>query len=61
VENVRLFTELQEKNRALTTAHAQFRGAGAADGDGGDPARYQPVADRRAAGLDTIVRSAVRL
>jgi len=37
VENVRLFTELQEKNRASLTAHAQvFRGAGAADGDGGN-------------------------
>ncbi len=50
IENVRLFTELQEKNLALTAAHAQVTealeqqtatGPRAADGDGGDPARNQ--------------------
>ena len=45
IENVRLFTELQEKNRALT------RVARAADGDERDPAGDQQLADRRAAGV----------
>ena len=52
IENVRLFTELQEKNRALTAAHAQItRGAGAADRHGRDPAGHLELADRRAAGV----------
>ena len=45
VENVRLFTELEARNR---DAH---RVAGAADGDQRDPARHQPLAGRRAAGV----------
>ena len=45
IENTRLFNELQTRNRDLTEV------AGAADGDQRDPARDQPVATRRAAGV----------
>jgi GAF domain-containing protein len=45
IENVRLFTELQEKNRALTQAHAQVTEAL----DGGHPPDDQPDAHGRAA------------
>ena len=45
IENAHLFTELQAKNRDSD------RSARPADGDERDPARHQPVADRRAAGL----------
>ena len=45
VENVRLFRELQARNNDLTAD------AGAADGDGRDPARDLGLAHRRAAGL----------
>ena len=62
IENVRLFTELQEKNRALTEAHAQVTEAleqQTATGEilrviSSSPTDVQPV-------FDTIVRSAVRL
>jgi len=62
IENVRLFTELQEKNRALTDAHAQVTEAleqQTATGEilraiSGSPTDTQPV-------FDTIVRSAARL
>jgi len=62
VENVRLFTELQEKNRALTTAHAQVSEALEQQTATAEILRVisrsqtdvQPV-------FDTIVRSAVRL
>ena len=45
IENVRLFTELE------ATQSRSHRSARAADGDERDPARHQPVADRRAAGV----------
>ena len=51
IENVRLFKELQEKNRALTSPRAGDRGARATDGDQRDPARDQQLADGRAAGV----------
>ncbi len=62
VENVRLFTELQEKNRALTTAHAQVSEALEQQTATAEILRVisrsqtdvQPV-------FDTIVKSAVRL
>src|SRR5262249_1486332 len=62
IENVRLFTELQEKNRALTEAHAQVTEAldqQTATSEilrviSSSPTDVQPV-------FDTIVRSAVRL
>jgi GAF domain-containing protein/anti-sigma regulatory factor (Ser/Thr protein kinase) len=62
IENVRLFTELQEKNRALTEAHAQVTEAleqQTATAEilrviSSSPTDVQPV-------FDTIVRSAVRL
>jgi GAF domain-containing protein len=62
IENVRLFTELQENNRALTTAHAQVTEAleqQTATGEilrviSSSPTDAQPV-------FDTIVSSAVRL
>ena len=62
VENVRLFTELQEKNRALTDAHAQVTESleqQTATAEilrviASSPTDVQPV-------FDTIVRSAVRL
>src|SRR5262245_1521838 len=62
VENVRLFTELQEKNRALTAAHAQVTEAleqQTATSEilrviSGSPTDIQPV-------FDTIARSAMRL
>jgi len=62
IENVRLFTELQEKNRALTQAHAQVSETleqRTATAEilrviSGSPTDVQPV-------FDTIVRSAVRL
>jgi signal transduction histidine kinase len=62
IENVRLFTELQEKNRALTQAHAQVSEAldqqtGTSDilrVLSGSPTNEQPV-------FDAIVRSARRL
>jgi signal transduction histidine kinase len=62
IENVRLFTELQEKNRALTEAHAQVIEAleqQTATAEilrviSSSPTDVQPV-------FDTIVRSAVRL
>ncbi len=62
IENVRLFTELQEKNRALTEAHAQVSEAldqQTATAEilrviSQSPTDVQPV-------FDTIVRSAVRL
>jgi GAF domain-containing protein len=62
IENVRLFTELQEKNRALTQAHAQVTEAleqQTATSEilrviSSSPTDVQPV-------FDTIVRSAVRL
>ncbi len=62
IENVRLFTELQEKNRALTAAHAQVTEAleqQTATAEilrviSSSPTDVQPV-------FDTIVRSAVRL
>src|SRR5262249_17627748 len=62
IENVRLFTELQEKNRALTDAHAQVSEAleqQTATGDilgaiSGSPTDVQPV-------FETIVRNAARL
>src|SRR5262249_26562646 len=62
IENVRLFTELQEKNRALTAAHAQVTEALEQQTATSDILRVisrsqtdiQPV-------FDTIVQSAVRL
>jgi GAF domain-containing protein len=62
IENVRLFTELQEKNRALTAAHAQITEtleqqtatAEILQVISRSPTDAQPV-------FDTIVRSAVRL
>jgi two-component system NtrC family sensor kinase len=62
IENVRLFKELQEKNRALTDAHAQVTESleqQTATSDilrviSSSPTDVQPV-------FDTIVRSAVRL
>src|SRR5215831_16362638 len=62
VENVRLFTELQQKNDALTTAHAQVTEAleqQTATAEilrviSGSPEDIQPV-------FDTIVRSAAQL
>jgi GAF domain-containing protein len=62
IENVRLFTELQEKNRALTTAHAQMTEAleqQTATAEilrviSSSPTDAQPV-------FETIVRSAARL
>jgi signal transduction histidine kinase len=62
IENVRLFTELQDKNRALTQAHAQVSGAlqqQTATAEilrviAGSPTELQPV-------FDAIVQSAVRL
>jgi signal transduction histidine kinase len=62
IENVRLFTELQEKNKALTQAHAQVTESleqQTATGEilrviSGSPTDAQPV-------FDAIVRAAVRL
>ena len=62
IENVRLFKELQEKNRALTQAHAQVTEAleqQTATSEilqviSGSPTNIQPV-------FDTIVQSAARL
>jgi GAF domain-containing protein len=62
IENVRLFTELQEKNRALTEAHAQVTEALEQQTATSEvlrvisrsPTDVQPV-------FDTIIRSAVRL
>src|SRR5262249_53312769 len=62
IENVQLFTELQEKNRALTQAHAQVTEAlekQTATAEilrviSGSQPDVQPV-------VDTIIRSAVRL
>ena len=62
IENVRLFTELQEKNRALTHAHAQVSEALEQQTATSEilrvisqsPTDIQPV-------FDTIVRNAVRL
>src|SRR5438552_13654093 len=62
IENVRLFTELEEKNRALTQAHAQVSEALDQQTATAEILRVisrsqtdvQPV-------FDTIVRSAVRL
>jgi len=62
IENVRLFTELQEKNRALTQAHAQVSESleqQTATSEilrviSSSPTEVQPV-------FDTIVKSAVRL
>jgi signal transduction histidine kinase len=62
IENVRLFTELQEKNRVLTQAHAQVTEAleqQTATAEilrvtSGSPTDIQPV-------FDTIARSAMRL
>jgi GAF domain-containing protein len=62
IENVRLFTELQEKNRALTEAHAQVTESleqQTATSEilrviSSSPTDVQPV-------FDTIVRNAVRL
>src|SRR5262245_53284039 len=62
IENVRLFTELQEKNQALTTAHAQVSEAleqQTATAEilraiSSSPTDAQPV-------FDTIVRSAAKL
>jgi GAF domain-containing protein/anti-sigma regulatory factor (Ser/Thr protein kinase) len=62
IENVRLFKELEEKNRALTQSHAQVTEAleqQTATSEilrviSGSPTDVQPV-------FDTIVRSAVRL
>jgi signal transduction histidine kinase len=62
IENVRLFTELQEKNRALTEAHAQVTETleqQTATSEilrviSSSPTNVQPV-------FDTIVRSALRL
>src|SRR4030095_7035861 len=62
IENVRLFTELQEKNRALTQAHAQATESleqHTAPSESlrviaGSPPDVQPV-------FDTIARNAVRL
>src|SRR5262249_34673251 len=59
IENVRLFTQLQEKNRALTEAHAQVTEAlehQTATAEilrviASSPTEYQPV-------FDTIVRTA---
>ncbi len=45
IENVRLFTEVQARNRELAEV------IGAADRHERDPARDQPIADRRAAGV----------
>ena len=55
IENVRLFTELEARNRALTEALR------AADGDERHPARDQPLADRRAAGVRHDRSSALTL
>ena len=46
IENVRLFTELEARNRELKT-----RGAGAADGDERDPACDLGFADGRPASI----------
>src|SRR5262249_19303356 len=62
IENVRLFTELQEKNRAITEAHAQVTEALEQQTATAEilrvisqsPTDVQPV-------FDTIIRSAVRL
>jgi two-component system, NtrC family, sensor kinase len=62
IENVRLFTELQDKNRALTQAHAQVSEALQQQTATSEilqvisrsPTDVQPV-------FDTIIRSAVRL
>src|SRR5205807_8176523 len=62
IENVRLFTELQEKNRALTEAHAQVIESleqQTATADilkviSGSPTDVQPV-------FDTVAESAARL
>jgi transcriptional regulator with GAF, ATPase, and Fis domain len=62
IENVRLFTELQEKNQALTQAHAQITEAldqQTATSEilrviSSSPTDLQPV-------FDTIVRSAMQL
>src|SRR5207245_7244360 len=62
IENARLFTELQEKNRALTEAHAQMAQTleqQTATADilkviSGSPTDVQPV-------FDAVVMSAVRL
>jgi GAF domain-containing protein len=62
IENVRLFTELEEKNRALTDAHAQVSEALQRQTATSEilqvisrsPTDVQPV-------FDTIIRSAVRL
>src|SRR5207244_5099485 len=62
IENVRLFTELQEKNQALTQAHAQVSESleqQTATSEilraiSSSPTDLQPV-------FDTIVRNAVRL
>jgi len=51
-ENVRLFKELQEKNRALTDAHAQVtESLEAADRDERHPPCYLQLAHRRPAGV----------
>ena len=62
IENVRLFTELQEKNRASPRRTRSDRVAGAADGDERDPAGDQRVRRPIAQPVfEAIVRDAVRL
>ena len=51
IENVRLFTELEEKNRRSRGPCAGDRVAGATDGDERDPAGDLQLAHRRPAGL----------
>jgi len=62
IENVRLFTELQEKNRALTQAHAQVTESLERQTATSDILRVISSAHTDAQPVfDTIVRSAVRL
>jgi len=52
IENVRLFTELQAKNEAITAAHAQVTETlEQPNGDQRDPSRDQQRSHRRAAGV----------
>ena len=62
IENVRLFTELEEKNRALTHGpRAGDRGARSADRDERDPPGYRELADRSAARVGCGRRARSRL
>ena len=62
IENVRLFTELQEKEpSAYESTCAGQRDAGAADGDQRDPAGHQPARLMSSQSSTPSSRSAVRL